>query len=112
MKTIFILATAMFSFVSQDAKLKGTYQVIYDKGQQGYQITFNDSTYVKKMPDAITSKGMIKYEKYKATIRKNSDDDPIEIDHREINKDTIKFTTKSKRDLSMTINRGRMIKIK
>ena len=112
MKTICITAIAMFAFLSQETRLKGTYTVIYDKGQQGYQITFADSTYVKKMPDAITYKGLLKYEKYKVTIRKNVDDDPIEIDHREINKDTIKFTTKSKRDLSMIINRGRMIKIK
>ena len=112
MKTLVIIAIATLSFIPQEARLKGTYKVVYDKGQQGYQFTFGDSTYVKKMPDAITYKGLIKYEKYKAIIRKNSEDDPIEIDHREFNKDTIKFTTKSKRDLSMTLNRGKMIRVK
>lgn len=116
MKTIFILiAAALISLFPQgNPRLKGTFRVEFDKknGQPSYQITFNDSTFSKKMPDATTYKGKIVYAKYKATIRQNNDDDPMEIDSREMGKDTVKFTLKSKRDLSMTLNRGKLIKIK
>ena len=101
------------AYLQQDAaKCVGTYKVVYDKGQQGHEITFSDSTFVQKMPDAITYKGKIKYEKFKVLLRKSTDENPIEIDKREINKDTIKFATKSNRDLSLTVNRGKMYKLK
>ncbi|MFT3793193.1 hypothetical protein [Flavobacterium sp.] len=116
MKTIFVLIAAAFIWLlpQETPKLNGHFRIEFDKknGQPAYQITFNDSTFVKKMPDAITYKGKIEYSKFKATIRQNKEDDPIEIDNREIGKDTIKFTLKSKRDLSMTLNRGKLIKIK
>lgn len=116
MKTIFACIAVAFIalFPQENPKLKGTFRVEFDKknGQPSYQITFNDSTFSKKMPDAITYKGKIVYDKYRATIRQNKDDDPMEIDNREMGKDTIKFTLKSKRDLSMTLNRGKLIKIK
>ena len=114
MKLFLILSITLLSFFVQQEKpkMKGTYKVVFDKGQQSFQITFNDSIYIKKMPDAIQYKSKIKYEKFIITLRNNSDEDPIEIDNREINKDTILFSTKSRRDLSLTINRGKMIKIK
>lgn len=114
---LFLLSTfAILScLIQQDnKKLKGTYTVMFEKGkqQQSYQIVFSDSTYAKKMPDATVYKGAIRYEKYKAVLQKNDTEDPMEIDNREIGKDTIKFTTKSTRDLSMTVNRGKMIRIR
>lgn len=96
----------------QTIHLNGTYIVVYDKGQQGYQMTFGDSIYIQKMPDAVTTRGIVSYGKYKVMLRKTKDDNPIEIDNREIGKDTIKFITRSQRDLSMALNRGKMIKIK
>lgn len=114
MKSFIIIAIAVFSgfTVQPNLKLKGTYKVVYDKGQQGYQIEFNDSVYTKRMPDAITYKGKINYGKYKITIRQNPQDDPIEIDNRLLGKDTLLFITKSNSDLSVNKNRGMMIKIK
>lgn len=114
MKTIAIfLIAALFGLSQQqNIRLKGTYKVEFDKGQQGFQITFSDSIYFKKMPDAITYKGKLDYSKFKVAIRKDKNEDPIEIDNREIGKDTMAFTLRSKADLSRTISRGKMIKIK
>jgi hypothetical protein len=112
MKSLLLAAIIPIFCLFQSAKLNGTYKVVYDKGQQGYQITFTDSGYSKRMPDAITYKGVPDYGKFKVTIRQNKEEDPIEIDNREIGKDTIAFATKSKRDLSLTINRGKMIRVK
>ncbi len=111
---IFLFLTATFFLLAQPEtkKLNGTYHVIFDKGLQGYKITFTDSIYAKKMPDASIYKGKLDYGKFKVSIRKDKEEDPLEIDNREIGKDTIKFATKSKRDLSMTVNRGMMIRIK
>lgn len=116
MKTIIVFIAAVFIslFPQESPKLNGKFRVEFDKknGQPSYQITFNDSTFAKKMPDATTYKGKIEYGKFKATIRNNKDDDPMEVDNREMGKDTIKFTLKSKRDPSMTLNRGQLIKLK
>ena len=116
MKTLMIIILATFSFVMPQGnpKLIGKYRTEFDKKylQQTYELIFKDSTYVKKMPDAVTYKGKITYEKYKTTFRQNKDDDPIEIDSKEINKDTIKFTIRNKTDLSLTKARGRLIRIK
>jgi len=116
MKTFVLLLTAAFccSFYQESPRLKGIYRIEFDKkyALHGYQVTFADSVYTKKMPDAVTSKGKISYDKFKTTFRKNADEDPIEIDNRDISKDTIKFSTKNKRDLSLTVNRGKMIKVK
>jgi len=107
-----ILLFYSFFLQPQTSKLNGIYKVIYDKPQQGYQIVFKESTFEKVMPDAVSYKGTISYGKYKVTLRQSKDDDPIEIDNREINKDTISFATKSKSDVSRTISRGKLIKIK
>lgn len=114
MKILSITILAALSCLVQENRMKGVYRVEFDKKYQTqtYQITFNDSLYVKKMPDALTSKGKIKYEKFKVTLRQNSSDDPIEIDAREINKDTMKFTARSKSDLSKVMSRGMLIRIK
>jgi len=114
MKSLFLLLFGLISVMVQQEKTKcvGTYKVVYDKGQQGYEIVFSDSTFVQKMPDAVSYKGKIKYEKFKVLLRKSTDENPIEIDKREVNKDTIKFATKSNRDLSLTVNRGKMYKLK
>ena len=114
MKTIFLLL-AWCCFLPQDnKKLNGVYRVEFEKKYQSqtYQLTFRDSTYVKRWPDAVTSKGIIKYDKYKAQLRKDMADDPIEIDLREVGKDTIKFSTRSKSDQSKVMNRGMLIKVK
>ena len=114
MKTILLLLFAAAAFFIQEKapRLNGTYKVVYDKnyGLQPYTITFSDSTYIKKMPDAVTTKGKIHYEKYKVTLRKNNDEDPVVIDIREAAKDTIKFVVKSKADLSRNVHYGRFIR--
>lgn len=114
MKTIAIAGLVALALLVQDNKLKGVYRVEFDKKYQSqtYQITFNDSLFTKKWPDAITNKGKIKYEKFKATLKQNADDNPIEIDLRDANKDTMKFTTRSKSDLSKVMSRGMLIRIK
>lgn len=115
MKALILIVTVAFSvFIQQESpKLKGTYRVEFDKKYQlqHFQLTFNDSTYVKRMPDAVTSNGKVLYGKYKILLRKNNAENPIEIDSREISKDTINFTTKNKSDLSLNVNRGKMIKV-
>lgn len=116
MKTLAIIITAICTLfpAAQKAKLNGVYRVEYDKKYelQGYQFTFSDSVYVKKMKDAVTYKGKIEYEKYKVLIRKDKSENPIEIAANEIGKDTIKFSTKNKTDLSLVVNRGKLIKVK
>lgn len=116
MKTLLMIAGVLFCFsaVQNETKLKGIYRVEFDKKYelQSYQITFADSIYTKRMKDAVTYKGKIAYEKYKVLLRKDKSENPIEIEIAEIGKDTIKFATKNKTDLSLTINRGRLIKTK
>ena len=104
----------LFGLFQQDSpKLNGTYRIVFEKKheQQTFKMVFVDSIYKKIMPDAVMYKGKIKYEKFRATLRYSSDDNPIEIDKREFGKDTMKFTTKSKIDLSKTVARGFMVKV-
>jgi hypothetical protein len=115
MKFILFFISLLCSSVQQEKpKLNGVYKIVFDKKyvQQNCQITFSDSIFRKVMPDAVMYKGKIKYEKFRAIIKNNNDDNPIEIDKKEFNKDTIKFTTKSYIDLSKTINKGIMIRVK
>lgn len=116
MKLLLIFITAFFSSIIQQEKpkLNGTYKIVFDKkyAQQVSQITFNDSVFKKIMPDAVMYKGIIQYQKYKVIIRKDKNENPIEIDNREILKDTITFTTKSYIDISKTLNTGKLIRIK
>jgi len=115
MKPLILLITLVLSLLAQQetVRLKGTYKLEYDTKHQlqTSQIVFSDSTFVKKLPDGLSTKGKVIYAKYKVTLKMNNDN-PIEIDGRELAKDTIKFKTMNKTDLSMTINRGRMIRIK
>ncbi|RZJ31419.1 MAG: hypothetical protein EOO48_02155 [Flavobacterium sp.] len=115
MKPVLILIFVFFTFLlpQQQAKLKGVYKLEYDNKYQlqTCQVTFSDSTFVKKLPDGLTTKGKIVYEKYKITLTPNNDN-PIEIDGRELAKDSIKFTTRQKTDLSMVLNRGKLIRMK
>jgi hypothetical protein len=114
MKTLFVLLAFCCFLPQENKKLSGVYRIEFEKKYQTqtYQITFKDSSYTKRWPDAVTSKGVIKYEKYKALLRKDMADDPIEIDAREIGKDTMKFSTRSKTDQSKVLNRGSLIKVK
>lgn len=116
MKPLLLLIAVLFSLSAPQElpRLKGAYKLEYDTKYQlqTCQVVFSDSTYVKKLPDGLASKGKVSYSKYKVLLKQNNDDNPIEIDGRELTKDTIKFTTKNKTDLSMTINRGKMIRIK
>ena len=114
MKTLTaFLALALLPF--QETKLEGRYRIAFDEKYQSqtYQITFHpDGTYTKRWPDAVTSKGAVKYEKFTAVLRKDMDEDPVEIDLREVGKDTIRFSTRSKKDQSKVMNRGMLIRIK
>lgn len=116
MKIVILFLAVICGSLGQQEKtrLNGVYRTEFDKnyGLQTFQLTFSDSIYSKRMADAVTSKGKIIYEKYKVTLRKNSDEDPIVIDPRDIGKDTIKFTIKSKVDLSRNLNYGKMIRVK
>lgn len=114
MKIVSLTILALLSCFLQESRLKGVYRIEFDKKYQAqtFQVTFNDSLYVKKMPDALTSKGAIKYEKFRVVLRQNNSEDPIELDARDINKDTMKFTIRSKSDLSKVMSRGRFIRIK
>jgi hypothetical protein len=114
MKTIVLIIVSTFFLFIQDKKLQGKYRVEFDKKYElkGYDLTFTDDSYLKQMSDAVYSKGKITYGKFKSTLRKDNEEDPIEIDNRAIGKDTIAFSTKSKTDLSLTKNRGKMIRIK
>lgn len=113
-----VLLTFLFVFMiglfqEETPKLNGTYRIVFEKKyeQQTFKMVFVDSIFKKVMPDAVMYKGKIKYEKFRAVLRYSSDDNPIEIDKREFNKDTMKFTTKSKIDNSKPIARGFMIKM-
>lgn len=115
MKTLLLILFTSLSFLSQQqAKLTGNYRVEFDKkyGKNGYQIVFNDSIFRATMPDAVMYKGKITYDKYKTTFRYSKDENPIEIDNNEIGSDVIKFSTRNKTDLSLVVNRGRLVKIK
>lgn len=116
MKSILIFITVIAAMLtSQEApRLKGNYKLVYDDRYQlqTSQISFNDSTFTKKMPDGLTSKGKVTYAKYKVTLKMKNNDDPIEFNTEDLAKDTLKFSTKSKVDLSRTVNRGKMIRIK
>ena len=115
MKT-FIIAITTFCLgllLQENAQLNGNYRIVFEKKyeQQTFKMVFVDSIFKKVMPDAVMYKGKIKYEKFRAVLRYSSDDNPIEIDKRDFGKDTMKFTTKSKIDLSKTIARGFMVKV-
>lgn len=112
---LFLTACLLLGFSQQPkSKLNGTYRVEFDKKYelQGFQLNFNEDTFTKVMPDAVSYKGPLDYGKFKTTIRVSKEENPIEIDNREIGKDTIKFSTKNKTDLSLTVNRGKLIRIK
>ena len=114
MKIGILLSLITIILLQANVKLDGTYKVEPDKkfAQQPYQITFNGSVYQKIMPDAVTSTGEIIYGKYKTLLRKDKQENPIEIDNRDLGKDTIKFVTRNKTDLSLVVNRGILIRIK
>lgn len=101
-------------FQQETPKLHGTYRIVFEKKyeQQTFKMVFDDSIFKKVMPDAVTYKGKIKYEKFRAFLKYGKDDNPIEIDKHEFNKDTMKFTMKSNVDLSKTTARGMLVKIK
>lgn len=104
----------MLALVQQETpKLNGTYRIVFEKKyeQQTFKMVFVDSIFKKMMPDAVMYKGKIKYEKFRAVLRYSSEDNPMEIDRRDFGKDTMKFTTKSKIDLSKTVARGFMVKV-
>ncbi len=114
---IFIIAFTTFCLgllQQENAQLNGNYRIVFEKKyeQQTFKVEFKDSIFRKIMPDAVMYKGKIKYEKYRAFLRYGKDDNPIEIDRREFNKDTMKFTMKSNVDLSKTTARGFLVKIK
>ena len=113
MKTITLILLCAFS-IFQAKKLQGKYKVEYDKKYElkSYEMTFTEDAYMKQMADAVYTKGKISYGKFRTTLRKDNEEDPIEIDNREIGKDTIAFSTKNKTDLSLTKNRGKLIRIK
>lgn len=114
MKTLLLALTLGCLLPQQDQKLEGRYRIEFEKKyqMQTYQIIFDKDSYTKRWPDAVTSKGAIKYEKFTATLRKDRDEDPVEIDLRDIGKDTIKFCTRSKSDQSKVLNRGSLIRVK
>jgi len=113
MKTL-LCFFACCCLLPQDKKLEGKYRIEFEKKYQAqtYQIAFSNDTYTKRWPDAVTSKGTIKYEKFTAILRKDMGEDPVEIDLRDIGKDTMKFSTRSKSDQSKVMNRGLLIKVK
>lgn len=111
---LLIISLALGALLPQQQKLEGRYRIEFDKKyqQQTYQITLDKDSYTKRWPDAVTTKGTIKYEKFTAVLRKDIEDDPIEIDLRDAGKDTIAFSTRSKRDQSKVLNRGWLIRQK
>ena len=114
MKTLLLAAAFCLFLPQEDKKLEGKYRIEFEKKyqQQTYQIMFDNDSYTKRWPDAVTSKGKIKYEKFTAVLRKDITEDPVEVDLREVGKDTIKFSTRSKSDQSKVINRGLLIRVK
>lgn len=111
---VFIFIFMIGLFQQKTPKLNGTYRIEFEKKyeQQTFKMVFADSIFKKVMPDAVMYKGKIKYEKFRASLKYGKYDNPIEIDKREFNKDTMKFTMKSNVDLSKTTARGMLIKIK
>jgi hypothetical protein len=114
---IFIVAivSVFISLLQQgNTKLNGSYRIVFEKKyeQQTFKMEFSDSIFKKIMPDAVMYKGKIKYEKFRAVLQYAKDDNPIEIDNREFNKDSMKFTTKNSINISKTIARGWLVKIK
>jgi len=116
MKIFLVAIVSIFiSLFQQDnTKLNGAYRIVFEKKyeQQTFKMEFSDSVFKKIMPDAVMYKGKIKYEKYRAVLQYAKGDNPIEIDSREFNKDSMKFTTKSSINISKTIARGWLVKIK
>lgn len=98
----------------QQPKLVGTYRTEFEKKyqQQTYQLILKDSVFTKRWPDAVTSKGKIKYEKFTALLKGKPEDDPIEIDARDFGKDTMAFTTRGRSDQSKVTGRGKLIRVK
>jgi len=113
MKIGILFSIVALIWIQGNVKLSGTYKVELNQkfAQQPYQVTFNGSVYKKIMPDAVTSTGEIIYGKYKTLLRKNKEENPIEIDNRDLGKDTIKFVTRNKTDLSLVVNRGNLIRV-
>lgn len=114
MKALLLALTFSLFLPQETKKLEGKFRIEFEKKYQTqtYQIMFSNDTYTKRWPDAVTSKGVIKYEKYTAILRKDMTEDPVEIDLREIGKDTMKFSTRSKSDQSKVMNRGMLIRVK
>lgn len=110
---LLLFCTAFFFLIQKETpKLKGTYKVEFDRKYsfQTYTVTFDDSTYSIRLQDARTFKGKIAYAKFKAVIKEMPTENKMEIDNREINKDTIAFVTRSKSNAEMVVSRGKLIK--
>lgn len=101
----------LFAF-PQEQKLSGTYRIEFLKkdGTNAYKIAFQENTFKKVMPDATSSSGKISYSKYIATL-KHEKDNPLEIDLRDVGKDTLHFKMKSRNNSSMKLNEGLLIKL-
>lgn len=111
---ISLLAFIAGLFQQENPKLNGNYRIVFEKKyeQQTFKMEFRDSIFKKIMPDAVMYKGKIKYDKYRAFLRYGKEDNPIEIDNREFNKDSMKFVMRANTDLSKTTARGFLVKIK
>lgn len=105
------LTLLLFAF-PQDQKLSGTYRIEFSKkdGTQSYELIFSDAAYQKRMPDATSSSGKIVYSKYIATL-KHEKDNPLEIDLRDVGRDTLRFKMKSRNNSSMKLNEGVLIRV-
>ena len=106
--------------INQDTKLKGRYFVAFKNKnfqKDGY-IDFDNKTFTMKPTNLLPYSGTVNYYRTITMLKSDSDKDII-IDFRtdELQNDTIKFQVHCKKAgvinyLDITINQGKLIKIK
>lgn len=120
MKFLLIFSLQLFylHLFQQDFKLNGKYRMQYEEkyNSQNCVILFNDTTYIRELPNGKFIKGHILYQKFNVSLKDNETSLQMDFLKREIHKDTIFFGTKDLDDKiksnGITINVGKLIKIK
>lgn len=120
MKYLIFSFLPLFSFYpfQNELKLNGKYNMKYEEKYnfQNCVIIFNDSTYVRTLSSGKSISGHIFYQKFNVSLKDNESNLQMDFLKREIQKDTIFFSTKNLNDKAnnhgLIVNSGKLIKIK
>ena len=119
MKYLLAFSCIFFGLIPNQEKFKltGKYQMQYEEKYRSENclISFNDSIYVRRLPNGKSIKGHVFYKNFLVSLKDDESNLQMDFLKQEIQKDTIYFGTKDvneKPSNGLTINSGKLIKIK